>query len=154
MSALFEGDFVGKAVKTEVGSRNGKLLIRIEMEITEGERKGQRVSYEGKLTEDVIKYTKRDMIAVGWKGQSVKTFADDVKAANLTVPFTVRIASWQPPEPGRPLRQWSAVDRIGGGAKPLDALDDDKLKNVDKWFAEAGDVGEPAATGDQDGLPF
>ncbi len=129
---------MGRAVGPEVGAKNGKPIIRIEMEIAEGDLKGRRVTFEGQLGEKNIPFTKRAMLAVGWKGKSVSTFVDDVKAADLTVPFKVEIASWQPTD-GRPLQQWSSVRSIGTGAKPLDALDKDKVKDVDKWFAEVPD---------------
>ena len=91
--ALFEGDFVGRAVGPEGGAKKGKPIVRIEMEITDGDLKGRRVTFEGKLDADNIPFTKRAMLAIGWKGKSVTTFLDDVKAAALTVPFRVEIAS-------------------------------------------------------------
>lgn len=151
-SNLFEGDFVGRAVKPEFGTKNGRPTIRIEMEIAEGDLKGRRATYEGRLDEKNIAFTKRAMLAIGWKGESIVTFVTDVKTANLIVPFRVEIASWQPND-GRSLQQWSAVKSIGGGAKPLDAIDNDKIRDVDRWFAEAGDVSVPA-NGKNDGIPF
>lgn len=149
---LFEGDCIGKAIKTEVGMKNGVPTVRIEMEATEGEHKGRRAAYEGKLDEKNVRFTKRAMIAVGWKGKSVTTFADDVKAANLTVPYKVKIASWTRPSDGK-LVQWSAVDYIGGAAKPLESIDAEKAKDFDRWLAEAGDVGD-SAKADDNSIPF
>ena len=157
---LFDGDCIGHAVGPEVGKKKGAWIVRIEMEVTDGIHKGRRVSYEGKLDEQNIKFTKKAMLAVGWKGVTVATFVDDVKAANLTVPFKVEIASWRPPpEDGRPLQQWSTVKYIGGAAKPLDKPDAAGLHSLDKWLADAGDVGPSASassngTGRPDGLPF
>jgi len=152
MSQLFEGDFVGRAVTPEFGTKKGKPSIRIEMEIAEGDYKGRRVSFDGALDERSIKYTKKAMIALGWKGVSVSTFIADVRAAALTVPFRVEIATWDPQD-GRPPRQWSSVRNIGGGSKPLEAISPDKIKDVDRWFAEAGDVGAPS-NGVDDSIPF
>jgi len=51
-------------VNVEFGADNGgKPKVRWEMEATEGEHKGKRASYSGKLDGDNIKWTKRDMIA-------------------------------------------------------------------------------------------
>src|SRR5690348_15927102 len=108
MSNLFEGDFVGKASKAEVGLKNGKAAVRIEMEVIEGDRKGRRANFEGDFSEKSIRFTKRAMLAVGWKGESIATFVDDVKKAALTVPFHVEIASWTRPSDGK-FMQWSAV---------------------------------------------
>lgn len=159
MASLFEGDFVGRCVNAEVGTRGNKPLVRIEMEITEGDKKGRRVAFEGKLDEKAIKYTKMAMVAVGWKGRTVVTFVEDVKAANVTVPFEVEIASYDPKD-GTRVREWSTVRRIGTGGKPLDAIDKDTAKKFDNWFAEAGDVGDAAAAPSGNGaardrdLPF
>lgn len=138
---LISGDFVGKAVKVEIGRKKNKPMVRITMQVGEGEHKGKSFDYEGKLDDDNIKYTKRAMVAVGWKGQKSSTFADDVKAAALDVPFTVEVAEWQPPEPDRDIVRWSTIKRLGGAA-PLEKFDANDLAKADEWFAAAGDVGE------------
>lgn len=162
--ALLEGTFYGKAVPgtAKVGNAKGKILAVVTLEVTEGEHKGKRFNYEGKLDADNIKYTKRDMIAVGWKGQKSSTLTGDVDAAGLVVPFEVEIARWTNPE-GK-LREWNAVRGIGrGGTREVEALDADKQRSVDQWFAEAGDVAAPAPangtsgggqTRDQSDIPF
>ncbi len=152
---LIAGDFFGKAVKVELGRKSGKPIVRITMQVGEGEHKGKSFDYEGKLDDSNIAYTKRAMAAVGWKGQTSKTFADDVKAANLTVPFTVEVAEWDPPD-GRPTVRWSTVKRIGG-APPLEAFSDDDFAKADEWFASAPEVtpgsGSNGAARNDD-LPF
>lgn len=144
---LFFGHFMAKAVKPEIGSYNGKRKVRVEMRITTpGERLGKVLAYEGKLDADNIKYTKRAMIALGWKGQSVSTFVDDVKAADREVEIEVRIAEYTKPDTGQ-VRRWSSIDRIGNFAPPLQQLDADGTREMDSWFAEVGDVGATAGDG-------
>lgn len=154
---LIEGDFNGKATKIELGYRKGKPLVRITMQIGEGEHKNKSFDYEGKLDGDNIKYTKRSLVSLGWKGAKIATAEADIKAANLNVPFVLRVAEYDKGDGSEPSR-WTAVDRIGG-APPLEKAKDDDLAKWDSWFAEAGDVGSangayPNAPGNDSDLPF
>lgn len=159
MAKLIEGTFTGKLVKgtATIGAKGTKVVARAELEVTEGEHKGRRFKYEGSTDEKGIKYTKRDLIALGWKGKASATVTADCDAAlegGLVVEFEVQIASWTNPDTGK-YSEWNAVRSIGGFAqKPLDKLDAQKTANVDKWFAEAGDVGANGATGGNSDIPF
>jgi len=143
--ALFEGSCNGKAIDPEIGfdEKSNCYVVRWQMEVTEGKHAGKRASYKGKLDKQNIKYTKRDMVAIGWKGvKAVETFAADVKAADLTVPFTAEIASWEDPKSGK-LKQWTTARSFGFAAAPLAPVPQDKIDAVNGWFDEAGDVGSP-----------
>jgi hypothetical protein len=164
--AHISGDFIGKAVKQEFGGDGkGRPKVFVSMEVTEGDRKGMRFPYEGKLSPEGIKWTKRDMIALGWKpGRDGKydanTFVDDVTKANVTVPFTVEVARWVKDD--GTVKEWSTVRSIGQSAAPLVPLEKDKVADVNSWFAEAGDIGGQATPdrkpssdfGGDDSLPF
>ncbi|MGE3768915.1 MAG: hypothetical protein AB7L94_42075 [Kofleriaceae bacterium] len=159
---LLEGDFYGKATKVELGYRNGKPLVRITMQVSEGEHKNKSFDYEGKLDNDNIKYTKRSLVSLGWKGQKIATAEADIKTADATVPFVLRIAEFDRKD-GSEVRRWTAVDRIGG-APPLEKAKPDDLAKWDSWFADVGDVGgasngssgggHPNAPGNDSDLPF
>ncbi len=152
MAALFEGNVTGKVVNPEFGAdKNGKPRVKWEMQVLDGEHKDKRASYSGKLDEENIKWTKRDMILIGWKGKDVRTFVDDVKAANLTVPFQAEIATNTYQDTGK-TSQWTSA-RFAGAAAPLKALDKDKIDQANKWFADAGDVSAPTTGGNSD-IPF
>ena len=148
--ALFEGTCIGKPVSVEFGGdKQGRPVVRWEMEVTEGPHAGKRARYGGKLNEEQIKWTKRDMKLIGWKGDSVKTFLDDVKAANVTIEFEAMIAEHEG-------RQWTAARMTG--ALPLSQLDKEKITEVDRWFAAADDVA-PVSNGRgvdtaEDPIPF
>lgn len=148
--ALIAGDFQGKAIKAECGAnpKSGKPEVRIDMQVTEGEHKNKTFQYSGKLDEKSIKYTKRDMMALGWTGKDVRAFASEVKAADKTVGFQVEIATWEK-EDGT-VKQWSTVRSIGYTAPPLAPLGD-KTADVNQWFAEAGEV---SAKEKDDQIPF
>src|SRR5262245_5160993 len=95
MPVLFEGKGLnGKPIDGEFGlDTQGRQLVRWTMEVTDGDHAGKHANYSGKLDRDNIKWTKRDMMSIGWKGQDVRTFVTDVEAAKLTVPFDAEIAS-------------------------------------------------------------
>lgn len=136
MATLFSGSGLnGKAVNVELGlDGGGKPRVRWEMEVLDGEHRGKRASYSGKLDPENIKYTKRDMMRIGWKGQDVRTFIDDVKAAGLVVPFDAEIATNTYKDTGK-TSQWTSV-RFAGASRPLAKPDDDKLRDMNSWFAE------------------
>jgi hypothetical protein len=149
MAQLFSGECLGRVVNPEAGrDQNQRARVRWEMEVTEGEHKGKRASYSGKLDPENIRWTKRDMKTIGWKGESISTFVADVKAANLIVPFTAEIASHE--RDGK-VSEWTSAKF--GGALPLTALDQDKIQELDQWFAEAEDV-QPIANASTDPIPF
>lgn len=140
--SLFEAkELMGRAVNVEIGADgNGHPRARWDMEIVEGEHKGKIAKYSGKLNPDNVKWTKRDMVTIGWDGKKAATFVDDVKKANKIVPFEAQIASHNG-------NQW--VSAKFGGAAPLAPLDSDKERELDRAFAEAGDVG-----GGESRVPF
>jgi hypothetical protein len=147
---MITGQFYGKLIKgtAKVGGRSGKKLAFAELEVTEGEHKGKRFNYEGKLDEKGIKYTKRDLIALGWKGKTSATITADTDAAmesGLVVPFEVEIARWNKPDGS--IKEWEAVRSIGRAPMKVDELNTDELRDVDAWFAEVPVEGD-------NGLPF
>lgn len=147
--SLFEGNCIGRVVNPEFGGdKQNRPRVRWEMEVTEGPHAGKRATYSGKLDPDNIKWTKRDMIAIGWKGVDVRTFVDDVKANTRPIPFVAEIASWED-------RQWTSAKMTG--ALPLATLDKDKVADVNQWFKEAGDVAPTsngAGGGSESDIPF
>lgn len=91
--SLFEGqNLKGRAINVKLGFDGQRRRARWDMEVVEGEHKGKTAKYSGKLDADHIKFTKRDMKTIGWKGEKSSTFASDVKAAGLIVEFTAEIA--------------------------------------------------------------
>jgi hypothetical protein len=131
MSSLFEAkNLKGRAVNVEIGVSGGRTRARWDMEIVEGEHKGRIAKYSGKMDPDNIKWTKRDMMLIGWQGQKSATFVSDVKKANKVVEFEAQIARNGDSE-------W--VSARFGGATPLAALDSDKERELDRMFAEVPD---------------
>lgn len=174
MALLIEGRFTGKAVRGEVGRRgpNSPVTVNIDVEVGEGEHKGKRFQYVGKCGPDNIKYTKWAAKAVGWKGKDiVQTLDRDIKAANLTIEFDLKIARFERDDGS--VQEWTAVDRIHGIREAIPVAADEASK-VNSWFDEPdsgqatssgrGDYGgysappsnggHPNAPGNDDDLPF
>lgn len=154
MALLIEGRFTGKAVRGEVGRRspNAPVTVNIDLEITEGEYTGKRFQYVGKCGSDNIKYTKWAAKAVGWKGKDiVQTLDRDIKAANLTVEFDLKIARF---EKDGQVQTWTAVDRIYGIREAIPVAADEASK-VNSWFDEPdsgyGSSSHPNAPGNSYG---
>lgn len=130
MSNLFEGrKLKGRAVNVELGLSGTQPRARWDMEIVEGEHTGKVAKYSGKLGPDHVKYTKRDMMTIGWRGDKSSTFVADVAKANLIVEFDAEIAEYNG-------NSW--VSARFGGAVPLAPLDTDAERNLDRMFADAG----------------
>lgn len=141
LSRLFEGDFMGRIIRAEYGTsgRDNKPAARIVFEIAEGPRTGTQVTYQANFKQESIKYTKRDLLAAGWKGKTMASFVDDITArVGTTVPINVRIASYQNRDTGK-TQEWNSVGSIGNTAPPLAAPTADLTRNVDSWFAEVDD---------------
>jgi hypothetical protein len=145
MSQLFSAKGVmGRAVDAEIGlDSQGRKRARWTMEITQGEHKGKTAAYSGKLDPDNIKWTMKDMKAIGWKGERSATFVSDVETAKLEVPFDAEIAEYNG-------NTW--VSAKFGGAAPLAPLDKDSEREIDKLFAQAGE-GE-SRNGNSSSVPF
>jgi hypothetical protein len=152
MASLFEGiGLLGKAVNVKIEpDKNGKPRVKWDMEVTEGQHAGKHASYSGKLDEAAIKWTKRDMIAIGWQGKDVRTFVADVTAANKIVPFEAQIASTTYADSGK-TAQWTSAKSIGFTPRAPGVLEDSKLDDMNKWFAEAPAIGPQ---GDDTDTPF
>lgn len=136
---LFNDECMGRAINPEIGG--SPVKVRWEVEVTEGPHKGKRARYSGKLDDKNIRFTKRDMIKVGWQGKSAKTFVADVRAANRVVPFLAEIASYDG-------SQWTSA-KYGSSLAPVEDFD-----KVDRWLAEAGDAASEKPANDDGDAPF
>jgi hypothetical protein len=147
MAQLFEGQFQqGQITNAEIGPNNsGKMTVRWNVVVVDdGPHKGKVANYSGKLDPDAIKWTKRDMIAIGWQGKDVRTFVDDVKKANRLVPFKAEIARFTRNDGS--VSEWTSA-KMSGAAQPLGALSGDDVANANRWFAEAPEIEPRSASG-------
>jgi hypothetical protein len=158
MGQLFEGQFnQGRITNAEIGpNKSGKAAVRWNVVVVDdGPHKGFTANYSGKLDPENIKWTKRDMIAIGWQGKDVRTFVDDVKKANRLVPFAAEIARFKRDDGS--VSEWTSA-KMSGGATPLGTFSNDQAADANRWFAEAPDIEprsqHPNAPADNSDLPF
>lgn len=146
---LFEGEFkLGRVINASITKQGARFDLVVE---DEGPHKGKRAAYSGKFDDKYIATTKRDMKRAGWKGQTSRTFVDDLKATSALLPFTAEIASFTRDD-GK-VSEWTAA-RLG----PPELSDDD-ARSVDGWLAATKDTpansAHPNAPGsDDERLPF
>lgn len=135
--------YTGKAVNAERGSNNGKLEIRMMIQVTEGPLAGRTIQWSANLkTDKGVTYAKRDMKAAGWKGPTTATFTGDVMAAakeGLVFPFVARRAEFTRPDGA--VSSWWTVGSIGGGAAPLTPLSSTDEDRLESYFKAAPDLG-------------
>lgn len=153
MAKLFEAkNVLAKCVSIELVAnpkKNGRAEARATMEIVDEKspHKGFQVTYSGNFTVQSIKYTRRDLIALGWQGKIVDSLIDDVKKAAKVVPIDVEIASHTYADSGK-TTEWSTVRSIGRPAQEAPPpLDQKALMEVQQWLTEAAQ--EEAASGER-----
>lgn len=140
MANLFEGSFIGRAINVSVGKNKGKIQIKFDMVIIDdGPYKGRTASYSGKLDDASIKWTKRDMLALGWAGLDLRTLKADVDRAGIAMPFEAVVARYKRDD--GTVSEW-VVARLKGGSAPLGELDELDAAKANEWFRKA-DAIEP-----------
>lgn len=154
--AIFEGNCIGRVQNCDLGAdSNGQMRVRWDMQVTEGPHAGKIAKYSGKFEGENAKFTKRDMKAVGWKGEDIRTFVKDAEAAKCVIAFAAEIASFK--RPNGKLAQWTAARSIGIALTPLKKLDDTKAEELNKLLANAGEIGPQQASTPavaDDDIPF
>ena len=153
-NVLIQGNFMGKAIKVELGiNKKGIPELRVDFEIVGGEHTGRRVPYSGLFTEKSVKYTRVAMVELGWASNDANTAIADITKAAKTVAIEVTVASWRNPDTNE-LREWSTVRNVGTYTAPMAPLDNGALKDINSWLNEAASPAPaPSASGGHD-IPF
>lgn len=114
-----KGTYRAKALETMIGksSKKGTPFVGVMFGITAGEFEGQKVKWEGYLTEATAERTLESFQHMGWTGDDVSVFAkpEGIKALTNEVDLVVEM---EPSEDGTkhyPKVQW--VNRVGSGPK-------------------------------------
>lgn len=142
-------EYIGRPTAPEYGkTTNGKMEIRLYMEVVEGPLAGRRVKYTaGTKDPRSTAFAKRDLKAAGWQGVDIRTFVADVEkvyASGAKLPFTVRLARYNRDDGS--VSEWWTVHTIGVSAVPLVATapaDDDM---VNQWFGDVEDLSSAPQT--------
>lgn len=135
-------EYIGRPTGPEYGkTANGKMEIRLYMEIVEGPLAGRRVKYTaGTKDPRSTAFAKRDLKAAGWQGADIRTFVADVEkvyASGAKLPFTVRLARYTKDDGN--VSEWWTVHTIGVGAVPLAAAEQADDDMVNQWFGDVDD---------------
>lgn len=142
-----EGNYQGTPTSYEFGTDGkGAAVVRIVMKVAEGPYAGQTAQFKNGFGEKAVKYTKRALVALGWKGKDINTAKDDIMTSPKTVPMQIVIAEYED-------RKWSSVRSIGAFGEALKPVDATTAKDVNQWLAEVPDD-QPASGGDRDRIPF
>jgi hypothetical protein len=169
MSEIAEGFWPCKVIDGFYGDNDKNIpIVRINVELTEGEHKGQRFSYEEPVNNKQAPYIARTCKAVGWQCRDLETLKADVAEwikktggeSTLEIKHFVR-------KTGTKIgTTWAKPNSIGRGPKPLKASSAENradanaallaaLAEQEQYEAGGGpprdDIPPP---GDDDSIPF
>ena len=144
------GIYKGKAVlegnrKIEVAKVKGALRVRGDIVIVGGEFDGLTASYSGKLDEKSIRWTKRDLMALGWQGKTLRSLDGDLARANTIADVEIELAHYND-------RQWWSVRSIGYVPASKEEVTSDDIDKMDGWFGEAASPAPSNGAGDD--IPY
>lgn len=159
---LAEGTWQCTVLSAAVGEdteRPGVLRARINVRLDDGPSKGRTTTYEDEINAKSSIYVARSMSAVGWKGRSAATLADDCAAwiASTGGKSTAEIKHI----PTKKGTIWDKCNSIGRGRKPLATPAQGALADADEALRRAmrDDGSAPPQddvphAGDTDDIPF
>lgn len=140
------------------------MCVRINVEIVEGPDKGRRVTYEDRVNNKSAKYIAQSARAVGWRGDSLRTFRGDVESwvKSTGGTSTVEIRHIEIKTGKRAGQVWGKANAIGRGPRPLREPSRETANDADEALrsamAEDGGGGGPAydeiPPAGEDDLPF
>lgn len=136
---LAVGNYIGipEAVSIAKNYKDERAVF-VKVRIVDGESEGQTMVYDGALEGDRIKFTKRDLVAFGWKGQSSATVHDDILGAAKRVPFRVEHMKYTKPDKNGNDRFFAVMRDIGRAEMPEHiALSADQINALDDALAAA-----------------
>lgn len=125
-------------------NENGTVIAKVEFEILEGPDVGQRITYNGLVTQKSGPYVTKDLLAVGWKGKTLKTLAADVDATHVTVGIEIQHKQTKDGN-----RTFPVVRSIGRAPKEVVPASTDDITNADMMLGAPGD-----GSVDESDIPF
>lgn len=170
MAETAEGTWKCKVLDGNAGPNEKNIMtVRINAQITEGPSAGRRVTYENVVDNRSAKYVVMSAKAVGWTGQTLATFRDDIAAwiartggestveiRHLKIERGKRYDKWCDGGCVGPQPIWDKVHAIGVGPKPLKEPTTRDLADADEALARAmaeADSGGGGSAGPDDSIP-
>ena len=143
---LEEGFWPCIVLSGEAGDVDGIAKTRINVRFAEGPNAGRVGYYEDKVDARSALYVSRSMRAVGWQGNKLSTFAEDVAAwIKATGGKSTAEVKHIPTKKGT---IWDKINSIGRGPKPMTQLQGDTLADAEEALRKA-----MAEDGDTNGAP-
>ena len=113
---LRNGTYPGRAIGAALGFTKGeKPQVAVELEVTEGEDAGQRITWFGYFSEKTEGRTLESLRTLGWQGDDL----DDLSTATGDCMFVVEQEEWE----GKVSAKVKWINKAGGLAlsAPMDA---------------------------------
>jgi hypothetical protein len=165
MSQLAEGIWPVVVISGEAGEIDGVIKARINVKFDDGPSKGRTATYEDDINAKSALYVSRSMKAVGWKGESVKTFAKDVEAwiaktggkstaevRHIEIKRGKAYDKWAAGGFQGPGPIWDKINSIGRSAKAMAAPQGELLSDADEALRRA--MQDDGETTSNDEAPF
>lgn len=107
------------------------------------------IVYDGPLEGERLKFTKRDLIAFGWSGQTSATLRDDILNAAKRVPFRVEHVQMKNLTKNGDIQYFAAMRDIGRREVPEHQdMNADEINALDDALAAADGDEAPANSAD------
>ena len=140
-----------RALSGMVTNEKGIVTARVNFEILEGPDAGQRITYNGQVTQKSAPYVAKDLAAVGWKGRSLSTLTADVEKSSAST--TIEIQHKQTKDGSR---TFPVVRSIGRPPREVKPASTDDITNADMMLSAAlgTDDERDAPPVDDSDIPF
>lgn len=150
---IAEGTYRARPVRATTGvNKRGEPVVVVRFELLEGPDVGQRINWNGQVTEKAKKWTALGLKALGWSGKDFRTAPQEIAARPLDVPIV--ITHYEPKDGKQP---FATVRSVGIQEMPdLDELTDGESKAATRMLllaTEEADGKGPPPPGDDD-IPF
>ena len=141
MALLAEGIWPCTVISGKAGEDGGVLKVQISVRIDEGPSAGRMCTYEEKVDTRQGPYIRRTCTAVGWKGERLRTLAEDCAAwiAATGGKSSVEIKHHDVKTGKRAGSIWDKVSSIGKGPKPLKEASPEAWADADDAMRMAAD---------------
>lgn len=171
MAELTEGTWNCKVLGGEANADDKQIMIvRVNVEISEGPDKGRRCSYEEQVNNKSAKYVIQCAKAVGWtataKSADWRTFKSDVdtwiKANGGNSTLTVENVEFTDKKTGQP-RTWGKPKAVGRGPRALkpptketleDANEAARMALAEAFAADSPPSDDVPPPSDDDEIPY
>jgi hypothetical protein len=132
-------------------SKDNQPTARIDFEILEGPNSGEKITYNGRIDTRSAKYVARDLKAVGWKGKTLETLAEDVDRTKAETTIEIKVMNRKDGSGSfavvRSIGRTDAASQV----RPVPAAE---LANANALLRDALGEDEPVDVANSEDIPF